>query len=75
MIKVKDLTTDNISSGMLLNFNHHQIITEKWVNRNNKWELLAASDSREWNKDKRIWITDYFRQMIERCGSVVAAYS
>ena len=28
MIKAKDLTTDNISSDMLLNFNHHQIITE-----------------------------------------------
>lgn len=75
MIEVKDLTTNDISSDMLLNFNHHQIITEKWVKRNNKWELVAASDLREWNKDKRIWISDYFRQQIERGGSVVAAYA
>ena len=29
---------------------------------------------REWNKDKRIWISEYLRQQIERGGSVVAAY-
>ena len=75
MIEIKDLATNDISSGMLLNFNHHQIITEKWVNRNNKWELVTTSDLREWNKEKRIWISDYLRQQIERGGSVIAAFA
>ena len=75
MIEVKDLTTNDISPDMLLNFNHHQIITEKWVNRNKKWELVATSDLREWNTEKRIWISDYLRQQIERGGSVVAAFA
>jgi len=75
MIEVKELTADDISSGMLLYFNHHQMITEKWVNRNGKWELEAASDLREWNIEKRIWISDYLRQQMERGGSAAAAFA
>ena len=74
MVEIKKLSANDISSDMLLNFNHHQIITKKWVNRKNKWELVATSDLREWNKDKRIWISEYLRQQIERGGAVVAAY-
>lgn len=75
MIEIKDLATNDISSDMLLNFNHHQIITEKWVKRNNKWDLVATSDLREWNKEKRVWISTYLWQQIERGGSVVAAFA
>ena len=75
MIEIKELATDDISSGMLMCFNHRQIITEKWVNRGNKWDLAATSDLREWNKEKRIWISDYIRQQIERGGSAVAAFA
>ena len=75
MIEIKDLATNDISSDMLLNFKHHQIITEKWVKRNNKWDLLATSDLREWNKEKRVWISTYLWQQIERGGSVVAAFA
>ena len=74
MLEIKNLSDDDISTGMLLNFNHHQTITKKWVKRNNTWELVATSDLREWNKDKRIWISEYLRQQIARGGSVVAAY-
>ena len=74
MVEIKNISANDISSDMLLNFNHHQIITKKWVKRNNKWELVAASDLREWDKDKRIWISEYLRQQIERGGSLVAAY-
>ena len=74
MVEIKNLSTNDISSDMLLNFNHHQIITKKWVNRNNKWEIVATSDLREWNKDKRIWISEYLRQQITRGGSVIGAY-
>lgn len=75
MIEVKNLTTEDISSGMLLNFHHHQIITEKWVNSSGKWELVKTSDLREWNEEKRKWISEYLCRQIERGGSVVAAYA
>ncbi len=74
MIEVRDLTINDISSDILLNFNHHQVITKKWVNKNNKWELSATSDLREWNKEKRVWISEYLRQQIGQGGSVVAAF-
>ena len=74
MIEIKDLTINDISANTLLNFNHHQVITKKWVNRNNNWELSDCSDVREWNEKKRIWISEYLRQQIGRGGSVVAAF-
>ena len=74
MIEIKELTINDISIGILLNFNHHQVITKKWVNRNNNWELSDCSDLRKWNEEKRIRISGYLRQQIGRGGSVVAAF-
>lgn len=74
MIEMKDLTIHDITCDMLLNFNHHQIITKKWIKSNSKYELVEASDLREWDKEKRIWISEYLCQQIERGGSTVAAF-
>ena len=75
MIKIKDLTINDITPDMLLNFSHHQVIKEKWVKKNKKWELTTTSELREWNDEKRIWISDYLRQQIERGGSVEGAFA
>jgi len=74
MIVIKILTVDDIAPDMLLAFRHHQIITKKWTNVDNQWKLTDASDLREWNTAKRIWITAYLRQQIRRGGSVVVAF-
>lgn len=74
MIEVKELTIRDISADILLDFNHHQLITKKWVNRDNNWELSDTSDLREWNEEKRIWISGYLRQQMERGGALVAAF-
>ena len=75
MIKIKSLTMNDIAPEMLLNFNHHQVINEKWVKKNKTWELTTTSELREWNDEKRIWISDYLRQQIERGGSAVGAFA
>jgi len=74
MIEVKELTVNDITPDMLSCFNHHQTITQKWVNNNEKWELSETFELREWNREKRIWISEYLRQQIERGGSVAAAF-
>lgn len=74
MIKIFELVVNDITPDMFLNFNHHQVIKEKWVFGINGWELVASSDLREWDKDKRIWISKYLRQQIERGGSTVVTY-
>ena len=74
MIEVKELTVNDITPDMLSSFNHHQTITKKWVNSNEKWELAETFELREWNREKRIWISEYLRQQIERGGSVAAAF-
>lgn len=74
MIEITDLTVNHITPNMLLDFNHHQVITKKWV-CNNRWELKDTRDLREWSKEKRIWITEYLCQQIERGGATFAAYA
>ena len=53
MIEITDLTVNHITPNMLLDFNHHQVITKKWV-CNHRWELKDTRDLREWSKEKRI---------------------
>ena len=73
-MEIKNLTCKDITTDMFLNFNHKQLITKKWVNSNGTWELAEASDLREWDKEKRIWISEYLCQQMERGGSTVAAF-
>lgn len=74
MIEIKNLSSGDITNNMLSGFNHYQIISKKWVNRNNSWFLSEADDIRQWSEEKRIWITEYLRQQLERGGSVAAAF-
>ena len=75
MIKIKDLTINDITPEMLLNFNYHQVIKEKWAKKNKAWVLTTTSGLREWTYEKRIWISDYLRQQIERGDSVEGAFA
>ena len=73
MIKTKELYVNDITSDMLSDFHHHQLITEKWV-KNHVWELVETSELREWDDEKRLWIPNYLKEQIGRGSSVVAAY-
>jgi Acetyltransferase (GNAT) family. len=74
MIKITYINA-NIASDMFKSFHHHQAITKKWVNDDNNWTLKDASDLREWDDEKRIWISEYLRKQIERGGSVIGAFN
>ena len=73
-MKVVNLAVKDIASNMLADFNHRQRITQKWTQCNNQWELTEASDLREWNEEKRLWIPQYLQEQIARGGSVIAAF-
>ena len=74
MIELKDLTINDIAPDMLLNFDHRSMITKMWVDRSGSWELTAASDVHEWDKEKRMWASGYLRSQLEQGGSVTAAF-
>lgn len=74
MFSIEILTADNITPNMLFDFHHNQIINKKYVSKNNKWEVTEIDELREWSKEKRIWLTEYFLQQIERGGSVIGAF-
>lgn len=74
MFRIKNISSDSISTDMLLNFHHYQVIEQKYVNINGRWETTKACELREWDTEKRIWIRKYFREQIARGGLIVGAF-
>lgn len=73
-IIIKPLQQTSIFPELLDGFGHNQKITKKWVKQNDMWELTDVSLLREWNDEKRFWITEYMCQQIERGGTTVGAF-
>lgn len=73
-MKIKTLNIDDISSDLLMNFNREQMITQKWVKKDGDWKIYDTSELREWNLEKRVWITEYMCQQINRGGTVLGAF-
>lgn len=73
-IIVKPLQQTSILPGLLDGFAHSQRITRKWVKQNKVWELTDVDLLREWSAEKRVWITEYMCQQIERGGTTVGAF-
>lgn len=73
-IEIKQLNIACIVPELLKDFAHYQKITKKWVKRDNVWELTDVSLLREWSAEKRIWITEYMCQQIDRGGITVGAF-
>ena len=74
MFRIESISSASISSDMLLNFHHYQIINQKYMNINGSWKITKAHELREWNVEKRIWITKYLCEQIARGGSVLGAF-
>ncbi len=73
-IIVRRLQKTSITPGLMSEFAHKQMITRKWVKRNDVWEITDASLLREWSAEKRIWITEYMLRQTDRGGVVLGAY-
>ena len=68
------LNIEDIHPRLLDDFSHFQKITKKYVKTNGVWEISDASILREWSTEKRIWITKYMCQQIERGGLTAGAF-
>ena len=75
MFRIENIPSDSISADLLLNFHHYQVIDQKYVNIDGKWEITKAHELRQWDAEKRTWIIKYFREQIARGGSLVGAFS
>ena len=71
---IRKLQTEDIFPELLISFAHTQKITKKWVKAEGVWMLTDVSLLREWSPEKRIWITEYMCQQIERGGITVGAF-
>lgn len=74
MFRIESISQNSISPDMLLNFHHYQIIHQKYMNINGGWKITKTQELREWNVEKRIWITKYLCEQITHGGSVVGAF-
>ena len=73
-IMTRQLQTGDLSPALLDTFAHCQQITKKWVNRNGSWVLTDTSLLRQWSPEKRIWITEYLAQQLQRGGAAIGAF-
>ncbi len=71
---IKQLHTSDIFPGLLATFAHSQKITKKWIKNREDWVLADVSILREWSPEKRIWISEYMSQQINRGGITVGAF-
>lgn len=73
-ISIKLLTCEDIFPEMLFGFHDMQVITEKWVKDGSGFKLCKTNEVREWDDEKRIWVTEYLKEQIKRDGYTVAAF-
>lgn len=71
---IKQLHTSDIFPGLLDTFAHSQKITKKWIKNREDWALTDVPILREWSPEKRIWISEYMSQQINRGGITVGAF-
>lgn len=71
---IKQLHTSDIFPGLLDTFAHSQKITKQWIKKREDWVLTDVSILREWSPEKRIWISEYMSQQINRGGITVGAF-
>ena len=71
---IKPLNIEDINPRLLDDFSHFQKITKKYVKKNGVWEISDVSILREWSTEKRVWITKYMCQQIERGGLTAGAF-
>lgn len=74
-IIINPLSLLDIYPEMLESFNHKQIILNKWTKKDERYVLTKTYEVREWSSDKRIWISRYLYQQINRGGCAVGAFS
>ena len=73
-MEIKSLNIADISLDLLIHFSHEQMITQKWIKNDGEWKLCDTSELREWSLEKRVWITEYMCQQINRGGTVLGTF-
>ncbi len=74
-ITIRLLTPSDIYPEMLESFQHKQIISNKWIKNGDHYELAKTYEIREWSKEKRVWISQYLCQQMNRGGFIAGAFS
>lgn len=73
-ITTRLLTSSDIYPEMLDSFKHKQIISNKWIKNKDHYELTKTNEVREWSDDKKIWISQYLYQQMNRGGFAAGAF-
>lgn len=74
-ITVRLLTPSDIYPEMLETFQNKQIISNKWVKNGERYELAKVCEIHEWSKKKKIWVSQYLCQQMNRGGFVAGTFS
>lgn len=73
MITYRKLTDADLAADTFIDFHHDQSWSRQWIKHENTWVLEDVCGNRQWNAEKRIWISEYLKQQIKNGGCAVAA--
>lgn len=71
---IKELECTELTPVFLQDFGHRQRIRHVWEKADGQWTLKDVNVIREWNDEKRAWIPQYLKEMMEEGGCTFAAY-
>ncbi len=74
MIIYRKLREEDLEAGTLSQFCHEQRWDRQWVKGESTWVLESMCGCRQWNPEKRVWVSAYLKRQIQDGGSVVAAF-
>ena len=71
MITYRKITDADLAADTFINFHHNQHWNRKWVKHENTWMLEAVCGNRQWNAEKRIWVSEYLKQQIKNGDQIM----
>lgn len=74
MIVYRKMVAEDLCDSTLAYFCHNQIWHRQWVKKENRWVLEEHDGSRCWDAEKRVWVSGYIKEQLQRGGRAVAAF-
>lgn len=73
-MEIRIINVEELKPEMLLKFNRHQEVIQKWVKDKDEWVLKNVSEVREWSSEKKGHLMNAFGPCLENGGVFIGAF-
>ena len=72
---IRKVDPAELNGAFLWDFDSYQCYHKMWEKQNGEWSLRRTSVVRQWNDDKKLWITRYLAGLVQSGGCVLGAFT